>query len=144
MSAFAKAAVAFAVCLLLGAAAWFGVKKLTAKPGPTYETGKVERGRIAPRVTATGTLSALVTVQVGAQVSGRVQELKADFNSTVKKGETIARIDPQLFEAALENAKANYLAAQGSLVRAQVQAQDAERQFKRNSELLERHLVAQA
>jgi HlyD family secretion protein len=144
MSAFAKAAVAFAVCLLLGGGAWLGVKKLTAKPGPTYETGKVERGRIAPRVTATGTLSALVTVQVGAQVSGRVQELKADFNSTVKKGDTIARIDPQLFDAALENAKANYVSAQGSLVKAQVAAADAERQYKRNSELLERRLVAPA
>src|SRR4051794_8327919 len=76
---------------------------------PKFETVKVERGRVVARVTATGTLSALVTVQVGAQVSGRVQTLNADFNSTVKKGQVIAKIDPQLFQAAVEQARANHL-----------------------------------
>jgi HlyD family secretion protein len=144
MTGLAKAAVAVAVAAVLAAGGFFVVKKLGTKQGPTYEMAKVERGRIAPRVTATGTLSALVTVQVGAQVTGRVQALFADFNSSVKKGEVVAKMDPQLFEAAVENAKANDISAQGSLVRAQVQAQDAERQYKRNKELLERHLVAQA
>src|SRR5262250_2519280 len=68
--------------------------------GPRYETAKVERGQIVAKVTATGTLSALVTVQVGSQVSGRVQQIFVDFNSPVKKGQLIAKIDPQLFEAA--------------------------------------------
>jgi HlyD family secretion protein len=144
MTGFAKAAVALAVTILLVLGGFFALKKFSGKNGPTYEVGKVEKGRIAPRVTATGTLSALVTVQVGAQVSGRIQELTADYNVTVKKGQTIAKIDPQLFEAALENAKANWVSAQGALVRAQVQAADAERQFKRNKELLDRKLVAQA
>jgi HlyD family secretion protein len=144
MTGFAKAAVALAVTMLLALGGFFALKKFTGKTGPTYEVGKVEKGRIAPRVTATGTLSALVTVQVGAQVSGRIQELSADYNVTVKKGQTIAKIDPQLFEASLENAKANWVSAQGALVRAQVQAADAERQFKRNKELLDRKLVAQA
>jgi HlyD family secretion protein len=144
MTGFAKAAVALAVTILLAVGGLFAWKKFTGKTGPSYEFSKVEKGRIAPRVTATGTLSALVTVQVGAQVSGRIQELSADYNVAVKKGQTIAKIDPQLFEASLENAKANWVSAQGSLVRAQVQAQDAERQFKRNKDLLERKLVAQA
>src|SRR5438094_10599360 len=80
---------------------------------PKFETVKAERGRVVARVTATGTLSALVTVQVGAQVSGRVQSLAADFNSAVKKGRTIATIDPQLFQAAVEQARANLIAAEG-------------------------------
>ena len=74
----------------------------------------VDRGPIVAKVTATGTLSALVTVQVGSQVSGRIKEINVDFNSPVKKGQVIARIEPQLFEAALESARANYLAAQGN------------------------------
>jgi HlyD family secretion protein len=124
--------------LLLAVAACSGNK------GAAFETAKVERGRIAPKVTATGTLSALVTVQVGSQVSGRVQQLNVDFNSTVEKGQVIAKIDPQLFDAALEQAKANALAAQGSLTRAQVQAADAERQLARTKTLADRQVIAQA
>ena len=78
------------------------------KPPVEFDTAAVDRGRIVARVTATGTLSALVTVQVGTQVSGTVQKLLVDFNSPVKKGQLIAKIDPQLFQAALEQAKANY------------------------------------
>src|SRR5438132_9177671 len=110
----------------------------------TYETAKVDKGRIAPKVTATGTVSATVTVQVGSQVSGRVASLHADFNSAVDAGQVIARIDPQLFEAALEQARANYMAAQGNLARSQVQSADSERQYQRTKSLFERQLVAQA
>src|SRR5713101_2724753 len=88
-----------------------------------YETVKVEKGRIVAKVTATGTLSALVTVQVGSQVSGRIQQIFVDFNAPVKKGQLIAKIDPQLFEAAVEQARANYVAAQGNLRKAQALAE---------------------
>jgi HlyD family secretion protein len=111
---------------------------------PLYETQKIEKGRIAPRVTATGTLSATVTVQVGSQVSGRVASLHADFNSSVDAGQVIAKIDPQLFDAALEQARANYMAAQGNLARSQVQSADADRQYQRTKSLADRKLVAQA
>jgi len=104
----------------------------------------VDRGRIVARVTATGTLSALVTVQVGSQVSGRVQQLFVDFNSPVKKGQLIAKIDPQLFQASLEQARANYAAAEGNLQKAKVQAAQAEIDFKRQASLVERKLVAPA
>ncbi len=114
------------------------------KPGVHYETQKVERGRLVARVTATGTLSALVTVQVGAQVSGRINEIKVDFNSPVKKGQVIARIDPQLFVAAIEQTKANLLAAQANLEKSRVQAADARLQSDRSQELFEKKLVAQA
>jgi HlyD family secretion protein len=109
-----------------------------------YETATVDQGKVVARVTATGTLSALVTVQVGSQVSGTIAALEVDYNSPVKKGQVIARIDPRLFQAAVEQARANVVAASGNLARAQAQAVDAERQMRRQRELGERKLVAQA
>jgi HlyD family secretion protein len=109
-----------------------------------YETSPIERGKIVAKVTASGSLSALVTVQVGSQVSGRIAALYADYNSTVKKGELIAKIDPQLFEASVAQARANYVAAEGNLAKAKAQALDAERQYKRSVTLAERKLIAQA
>src|SRR5207247_3254128 len=110
-----------------------------------YETVKVERGRIIARVTASGTLSALVTVQVGTQVSGRIQDLYVDFNSPVRRGQILAKIDPQFFKAAVEQAKANLAAAEGNLAKAKAQAVDAHRQFERAKVLGQKdQLIAQA
>jgi HlyD family secretion protein len=139
-----KIVVAAAVAVVvLAAGAWRW--RAGGRGGPAaLETARVDRGRIVAKVTATGTLSALVTVQVGSQVSGRIASLDADFNSPVKKGQVIARIDPQLFEAAVEQARANAAAAQGNLAKAQAQALDAQRQLERTRALAERKLVAQA
>ena len=120
------------------------LKRRAARPPVQWETAAVDRGRIVARVTATGILSALVTVQVGSQVSGRVQQLFVDFNSPVKKGQIIAKIDPQLFQASLEQARANFAAAEGTLLKAKVQANQAELDFKRQQNLAERKLVAPA
>jgi len=109
-----------------------------------YETVKVDSGRIVAKVTATGTLSALVTVQVGSQVSGRIQQIFVDYNTPVKKGQLIAKIDPQLFEATVAQARANVIAAQGNLAKTQAQAVDAERQYRRARALSERQLIALA
>jgi HlyD family secretion protein len=128
----------------LVAIAFFVVRGRGTGKEPRFETTPVQRGRLIARVTATGTLSALVTVQVGSQVSGRLQQINVDFNSPVTKGQLIAKIDPQLFEAAVEQARANYLAAKGNLAKAKVQALDAERQLTRAKSLLERQLIAQA
>jgi HlyD family secretion protein len=116
----------------------------SSRPKVQWETAAVDRGRIVARVTATGTLSALVTVQVGSQVSGRIQQLLVDYNSPVKKGQLIAKIDPQLFQAALEQARANFAAAEGNLLKARVLADQAEIDFKRQSSLSERKLIAPA
>jgi HlyD family secretion protein len=124
-----------------GAFAWTRNAKPTA---PKYETVKADQGRIVARVTATGTLSALVTVQVGSQVSGRISELFADFNSTVKKGQVIAKIDPSLLKAAVEQARANHTAAKANLERSQAQAVEADRQFERAKALAEKQLIAKA
>jgi HlyD family secretion protein len=83
-------------------------------------TAKVERGDIKDSVEATGTINAVITVQVGSQVSGTVAKLNADFNSRVHKGDVVALIDPALLQAIadLENAKANLVAAQANLEKA--------------------------
>src|SRR6185436_17634759 len=111
---------------------------------PKFETVSADRGALVAKITATGTLSALVTVQVGSQVSGRLQEILVDFNTPVKKGEVIARIDPQLFKAAIEQAQANAAAAKANLARAQVQAVQADRQYQRVKNLAEQKLVSPA
>jgi HlyD family secretion protein len=132
--------------LLLGGAAAYRFSpwwKGGTKP-PAYETATLSRGSIVAKVTASGTLSALYTVQVGSQVSGRIKKLFADFNSEVKKGQVIATIDPQLFNAALEQARANYSAAKADLLKSNVQSQDAERQLNRQKSLAEQNLVAPA
>ncbi|WP_049778398.1 efflux RND transporter periplasmic adaptor subunit [Anaeromyxobacter sp. K] len=137
---YAGAAIA-ALAALLGLWRW----RAASSAGEVhYETARVDRGRVVAKVTATGTLSALVTVQVGSQVSGRISELRADFNSRVRKGEVIARIDPQLFRAAVAQAQANTVAAEGNLAKARAQAADADRQLGRTRQLAERNLVAAA
>jgi HlyD family secretion protein len=138
-----RALITSAVVLAAAAVVYFFVHG-RKPPAVRYETTRVARGNITARVTATGTLSALVTVQVGSQVSGRIQQINVDYNAQVKKGQVIARIDPQLFAAAVEKARANYVAAQGNLEKARYQAVDSERKFKRNQQLREQNLIAQA
>src|SRR6187401_154671 len=119
--------------LCVVAAGAFGIwkwrKGVAADAVPRFETVPVDRGPIVAKVTATGTLSALVTVQVGTQVSGRIKEILVDFNSPVKKGQVIARIEPALFQAALESARANFLAGQGSIAKLEAQAENAKLQY---------------
>lgn len=124
----------------------FFVWKRGAGPAdkPQFLTADVSRGDIVSRVTATGTLSALVTVEVGTQVSGRIQSLSADFNSAVKKGEVLAKLDPELFAAALSQANANERAAQANVTKAKAQAIEAQRAFSRTQELSRKDYVAKA
>ena len=113
-------------------------------PDVQYKSVAAEKHHIVGKVTASGTLSALVTVQVGTQVSGTVRHLYADYNSHVKKGELVAKIDPQLFEAALQNAQANYLQAQAAIATATANASNAEKQFARTKALKDSNLAAQS
>jgi HlyD family secretion protein len=84
-----------------------------------YMTAKVERGNLRNTVTATGTLQAVTTVQVGSQASGTISAIYVDFNSTVKKGQVIAQLDPSTTQAQVEQARANLLQARASLEQAQ-------------------------
>lgn len=130
------------VAAVVGGGAWW---KLRSRPeAPQFVTATVGRGDVVSRVTATGTLSATVTVQVGTQVSGRIQTLKADFNSLVKKGDVLATIDPQLFNAALEQATANEKAARANVAKAKAVAAESRRKLKRARELAAEKLIAPA
>jgi len=121
-----------------------------------YITAKVERGNVEVTVSATGTVQAVTTVQVGSQVSGTVSWLGADFNSRVTSGQIIARLDPAIFQAQVDNSranvanaeaavqaaeteinnqKANLLAAQANLKVLRVQREDAAALVKRYEEL---------
>ena len=139
-----RIALLILVVAVLGAAVAWGLWRSRAAPANPYVTSPLDRGSIVGRVTATGTLSALVTVQVGSQVSGRIATLGADFNSQVKKGQVLATIDAQLFLAASAQARANELVATGNLEKAKATAFDSQRTLGRQKQLLEQHLVAQA
>jgi HlyD family secretion protein len=105
--------------------------------GANYKTEKVDRGNVTTTVTATGTLSAVTNVQVGSQVSGVIARLYADFNSTVKKGQLLAELDPTPFEAQVEQRRAD-------VTRAQVQTDDARIKYERQRRLLNAGLAPQA
>jgi HlyD family secretion protein len=109
-----------------------------------YETETVDRGMVAAKITASGTVSSLVTVQVGSQVSGRISDLFVDYNQRVTKGMVLAKLDPATFEAALQQAQANEVAARANLTRARVLSVDADRQYQRSKDLADRKLVALA
>jgi HlyD family secretion protein len=102
-----------------------------------YRTEKITRGTVTMSVTATGTVSAVTTVQVGSQVSGVIAQLYADFNSTVKKGQLLAELDPTPFQAQVEQRRAD-------VTRAQVQTDDARIKYDRQRRLMEGGLTSQA
>jgi HlyD family secretion protein len=139
-----KVIIVFVMLVIVSVISAYVYHVKTLKKEAKYETARTGKGNIEAKVTATGTLSALVTVQVGSQVSGRLLEILVDFNSAVKKGDVLARIDPQFFKAALEQAKANLIAAQSNLEKARIQAEDARRQMKRAEMLAAKGLVSQA
>jgi HlyD family secretion protein len=107
----------------------------------SYRTEPVTRGDIQATVTATGTVNAVTTVQVGTQVSGTIKTLYVDFNSRVKKGQLIAQIDPSTFEAQVQQAEANLHSAQANLDKSNTTLVDAKRTFDRNKELYSKSLV---
>ena len=123
-------------------------KKPTA---PSVTTSALTRGDIVETVGATGTLQAVTTVQVGSQVSGNIAYLGADYNSLVRKGQVLARLDPSLFEAQaqqsranLAQARANLTKSQSELERTRVQLTDAQQKFARAKELSARSLLPQS
>jgi HlyD family secretion protein len=91
----------------------------------TYQTVPVERGPIQTSVTTTGTLNAVVSVQVGSQVSGNIKALYADFNTVVKKGQLVALIDPEIFQAQVDQAQAALNSAVSAVVTATAQVAKA-------------------
>ncbi len=149
------AAVAAAV-LIAGAAAWWWWGARNA--APEYRFGKIERGSVIAAVSATGTVNPVTVVQVGSQVSGQLKEVLVDFNSQVKKGQVIARIDPETFALKVNQAMADLEAARATVLtqranvaalhaevsRAKVGLADAASEFQRNRTLFEKNFVSAA
>ncbi len=126
-------------------AAGIGLWGLWGKENPpVFKTEKVMKGEILSSVTASGTVNAVTTVQVGTQVSGTIKDIHVDFNSVVRQGQLIAQIDPAIFDAQVAQARANLLSAQANVERSAVAAADARRTMSRQQELFAKHLVARS
>ena len=165
-----KLIIAFITVLAVGAVG-FGLITGEAGNGETkFRTATIDRGNVLKSVSASGRLNAVVTVEVGSEISGQISELKADFNSVVRAGQVIARIDSESFEARVEqaaaelavaeaavatkkaaliqaranrdNARATLAAYQADVERATVNAADLEREYNRKARLRERGVVA--
>src|SRR6267378_5327173 len=160
------------VAALVGAGVWGYLYAQRGGSAPKYRLARVERGPLTATVSATGNLNAVVVVQVGSQVSGMIKDLLVDFNSIVKKNQVIARIDPDIFEAKVnqakadldssraavlnqeaqveraradvDNARAALVEAKAFTAKAQVQSVDAKRDFDRKAELFGRQLIAKS
>src|SRR5262245_66512130 len=106
--------------LLVGIVAGVGVWGYFQAQGrgsvPKYRTAAVERGPLTVAISATGTVNAVITVQVGSQVSGQIKELLADFNTRVERGQVIARLDPELFQARVDQALADLESSRGTVI----------------------------
>ena len=136
--------------------AWQPWKK--SESGPQYRFVKLERGPLSAAVTASGSLSALITVQVGSQVSGLIKEIKADFNSEVRKDQIIARLDPETFESRVTQAAADLKAAesaaevargtltvrQAEVGKARIALDDANRNLERKRALVQQNFISAA
>ncbi len=133
--------------VLAGLFAAFGLNRSTQAQ---HFTANVERGDIHDVVEATGTINAVITVQVGSQVSGTIAKLNVDFNSRVHKGDIVALIDPALFQGALlqasadlDNAKANLVAAKANLEKAKAASQQTKADYDRTIQLTTDKITSQ-
>ena len=149
--------IVIAILILVGG---FFLYQWTGQNGSNqkFRLVKAERGEVELVVTATGTINPVINVLVGSQVSGTIKGLYADFNSQVKEGQVIAQIDPAIFQAQVDQAKANVLTnqanllnaqanlvnAKANLVKADVAVLDAKRTLDRNLPLVEKKVIAQA
>ena len=115
----------------------------------TYETATIDRGVVERAISSSGSVAALVTVDVGSQISGQVAELHADFNTRVAKGDLLAVIDPQSYRSRVTSAEADMAVAragvgtqEANLRKARTSFDQAERDFKRQQQLAEQQLIA--
>ena len=131
-----------AALVVLAGATWWLVRG--RGEAPRFATAAVDRGDVVEVVGATGALEAVTTVQIGSQVSGTIASLGADFNSQVRKGQVIARLDASLFEARLGQARANLVAARANVERARSSVDDTRLKFERARELGAQQLAPQS
>ncbi len=136
--------LALAGVVLAVAAGGYALRWYASGPGMSVTTTKISRGPLRMTVETTGTVSPLVSVNVGCEVSGTIAEITADFNSEVRKGQVLCRLNPELFEADLAQAAANVLSAQARQRGAQVEVDRWKRQSDRLTRLREERSAAAA
>ncbi len=130
------------VLATLGITAYGYLGFRTSEFVPEVSTVALARGDVVDTVGATGALEAVTTVQVGSQVSGIIDALYADFNSIVREGEVIARLEPSLFESQVEQSRANLARSEADVARLTVALDDARTQLRRAEELAAQDLIA--
>lgn len=133
-------AVIILIIILAGALVFFNKKD----KAPQYTTQTADRGDIRATVSATGTVNAVTTVLVGTQVSGTIKQLFVDYNSTVKKGQLLAQIDPSSFEAQVAQASANLSLARANLEKSKVAVRDTITTFERNKILYAKNFISKS
>jgi len=138
-----RALIVLVLLAAVGAGAYAYYMRRNA-PQVAVNGSPVTRGDIIDSVGSTGTLQAVTTVQVGSQVSGNISWLGADFNSIVKKGQVIAKLDPSLLDAQVQQAQANLVKSQADLDRNKVALDDAKQKYQRAQELSAKSLIAQS
>src|SRR4051812_38583532 len=131
--------IVFILAVAGSAGGWYYMRKTTKDP--EVRTAQVTRGDVVQAVQATGTLEAVTTVQVGTQVGGIIEELYADFNDFVKKGQVIARLDPTILDTQIEQQRANVTRAEADIERLKVSLADAKQKFERAKALSDKNLL---
>ncbi|MEP7328894.1 MAG: efflux RND transporter periplasmic adaptor subunit [Betaproteobacteria bacterium] len=159
VSAWRRVGVPLVVLLVVGAAAYAAWRTFgPASHAVEFRLAKVERGTITSVVSASGTLNAVSTVLVGSQISGQIKELTVDFNSIVKQGQLLARIDPESYEIRVRQAEADLEAARTAMLqkqsdaiaqrsqalRARITYDDAKRDLDRKQSLVEKGFISGA
>lgn len=139
----ARAGAAGVVCALLAGAGWLWLGRSTGARTPVYLTETASRGEIAARVTATGVVEPVATVVVGSYVSGPIRALYADFNSEVKRGQLVAKIDPAPFEMRVRQAEANLANARAKLDKARADLARKQASLERSRELRTRGILSE-
>ena len=145
-----------AVIAVAGVGGWWWQRD--GAPAASYRTAKIERGSLQAAVASSGTVNPVSQVSIGSQVSGQIREMHADFNTEVRRGQLIARIDPESFEykvrqasadveaarAAVLNAQANVTAVLASVSKARLEADNAQRDLARKQDLRAQNFISQA
>ncbi|MBX3025853.1 efflux RND transporter periplasmic adaptor subunit [bacterium] len=130
--------------LLLAGAAWAYWRRGNDDAGIAYVTATVERGPVTALVTATGQVNPVTTVQVGTYVSGPIQAIDVDFNSPVRKGQRVAKIDPAPFQVKVQRAEANLATAQARVAQTKADLELKATNLQRARRLLGTNVVAQS
>ena len=132
-----KKFVILGIVVVAGAAAFFLLRGRESNSEPKFVTAQIQKGNISIMVTATGTLEAVTTVQVGSQVSGTIAALYVDFNDIVKKGQVVAQLDPTFLQAQVAQTQAD-------LDREKASAELSRREYERSIKLFQEQMISES